>query len=58
MATTQSAISKKRKFVADGVFYAELNEFFQVCIAMSKKKFEQQIDCEIARAGRGGLLWR
>lgn len=31
MATTQSAISKKRKFVADGVFYAELNEFFQVC---------------------------
>ena len=30
MATTQSAISKKRKFVADGVFYAELNEFFQV----------------------------
>lgn len=30
MATTQTAISKKRKFVADGVFYAELNEFFQV----------------------------
>jgi len=30
MATTQAAISKKRKFVADGVFYAELNEFFQV----------------------------
>jgi len=29
MATTQSAISKRRKFVADGVFYAELNEFFQ-----------------------------
>lgn len=29
MATTQGAISKKRKFVADGVFYAELNEFFQ-----------------------------
>ncbi|KUJ12690.1 putative 40S ribosomal protein S3 [Mollisia scopiformis] len=24
-----TAISKKRKFVADGVFYAELNEFFQ-----------------------------
>lgn len=24
-----SAISKRRKFVADGVFYAELNEFFQ-----------------------------
>ena len=22
-------ISKRRKFVADGVFYAELNEFFQ-----------------------------
>jgi len=22
-------MSKKRKFVADGVFYAELNEFFQ-----------------------------
>lgn len=30
MATTQAAISKKRKSVADGVFYAELNEFFQV----------------------------
>ncbi len=29
MATTQGAISKRRKFVADGVFYAELNEFFQ-----------------------------
>ncbi|KAF1833480.1 ribosomal protein S3 [Decorospora gaudefroyi] len=29
MATTQTAISKRRKFVADGVFYAELNEFFQ-----------------------------
>ncbi|KAL9103442.1 MAG: hypothetical protein Q9163_001505 [Psora crenata] len=29
--TTQpgTAISKRRKFVADGVFYAELNEFFQ-----------------------------
>lgn len=24
-----TAISKRRKFVADGVFYAELNEFFQ-----------------------------
>ena len=24
-----SSISKRRKFVADGVFYAELNEFFQ-----------------------------
>lgn len=29
MAATQGAISKRRKFVADGVFYAELNEFFQ-----------------------------
>ncbi|KAL8833915.1 MAG: hypothetical protein Q9170_004019 [Blastenia crenularia] len=30
MAATQTgAVSKKRKFVADGVFYAELNEFFQ-----------------------------
>ena len=29
MATQQGAISKRRKFVADGVFYAELNEFFQ-----------------------------
>ena len=29
MTTTQAAISKRRKFVADGVFYAELNEFFQ-----------------------------
>lgn len=30
MASAQTgAISKKRKFVADGVFYAELNEFFQ-----------------------------
>lgn len=29
-AVTQGgAISKRRKFVADGVFYAELNEFFQ-----------------------------
>lgn len=29
MATPQGAVSKRRKFVADGVFYAELNEFFQ-----------------------------
>jgi len=29
MATAQSAMSKKRKFVADGVFYSELNEFLQ-----------------------------
>ena len=29
MTTQQGAISKRRKFVADGVFYAELNEFFQ-----------------------------
>jgi hypothetical protein len=28
-AAQQGAISKRRKFVADGVFYAELNEFFQ-----------------------------
>lgn len=27
MATQQKAVSKKRKFVADGVFYSELNEF-------------------------------
>ena len=24
-----ASVSKRRKFVADGVFYAELNEFFQ-----------------------------
>ena len=30
MAATQaSAMSKRRKFVADGVFYAELNEYFE-----------------------------
>jgi hypothetical protein len=29
MTTQPGAISKRRKFVADGVFYAELNEFFQ-----------------------------
>lgn len=30
MSTAPGAsISKRRKFVADGVFYAELNEFFQ-----------------------------
>ena len=30
MAAAQgNAMSKRRKFVADGVFYAELNEFFQ-----------------------------
>ena len=29
MAAIQGALSKRRKFVADGVFYAELNEFFQ-----------------------------
>lgn len=29
MATTQGAISKRRKFCADGVFYAELNELLQ-----------------------------
>ena len=28
-AAAHGTISKKRKFVADGVFYAELNEFFQ-----------------------------
>ena len=28
-APAGGAISKRRKFVADGVFYAELNEFFQ-----------------------------
>ncbi len=28
-AAQGTAISKRRKFVADGVFYAELNEFFQ-----------------------------
>jgi hypothetical protein len=28
-AVAGAAISKRRKFVADGVFYAELNEFFQ-----------------------------
>lgn len=27
---TNTNISKKRKFVADGLFYAELNEFLQV----------------------------
>ena len=30
MATPTAAISKKRKFIQDGVFYAELNELFQV----------------------------
>merc|ERR1712196_675541 len=33
MATQQTAISKKRKFVADGVFYSELNEFLQRVLA-------------------------
>ena len=28
MASTSVSISKKRKFIADGVFYAELNELF------------------------------
>ena len=28
-AAAGGPISKRRKFVADGVFYAELNEFFQ-----------------------------
>jgi len=28
-AAQATAVSKRRKFVADGVFYAELNEFFQ-----------------------------
>ena len=28
-AAPGATISKRRKFVADGVFYAELNEFFQ-----------------------------
>ena len=27
-AAQSTTISKRRKFVADGVFYAELNEFF------------------------------
>lgn len=30
---SQAQISKKRKFVADGVFYAELNEFLQRTLA-------------------------
>merc|ERR1712134_200669 len=30
---SQTAISKKRKFVADGVFYSELNEFLQRTLA-------------------------
>merc|ERR1712220_48619 len=33
MAASQTAISKKRKFVADGVFYSELNEFLQRTLA-------------------------
>ena len=28
-AAATGPVSKRRKFVADGVFYAELNEFFQ-----------------------------
>lgn len=28
-AAAGATVSKRRKFVADGVFYAELNEFFQ-----------------------------
>ena len=28
-AAAGAVISKRRKFVADGVFFAELNEFFQ-----------------------------
>eukprot|EP00420_Gonyaulax_spinifera_P038307 CAMPEP_0197886538 /NCGR_PEP_ID=MMETSP1439-20131203/16756_1 /TAXON_ID=66791 /ORGANISM="Gonyaulax spinifera, Strain CCMP409" /LENGTH=264 /DNA_ID=CAMNT_0043506335 /DNA_START=58 /DNA_END=850 /DNA_ORIENTATION=+ len=33
MAANQTQISKKRKFVADGVFYAELNEFLMRTLA-------------------------
>merc|ERR1719389_1009091 len=33
MAASQAQISKKRKFVADGVFYSELNEFLQRTLA-------------------------
>jgi len=33
MAATQAQISKKRKFVADGVFHAELNEFLMRTLA-------------------------
>jgi len=33
MAHSQGQISKKRKFVADGVFYAELNEFLMRTLA-------------------------
>ena len=33
MAASQTAISKKRKFFADGVFYSELNEFLQRTLA-------------------------
>jgi len=33
MAASQAQISKKRKFVADGVFYAELNEFLMRTLA-------------------------
>ena len=29
MANASANLSKRRKFIADGVFYAELNEFFQ-----------------------------
>lgn len=58
MATTQSAISKKRKFVADGVFYAELNEFFQVRQRKESSRSTSSLMQVIARAGRGGLLRR
>jgi len=33
MASNQTQISKKRKFVADGVFFAELNEFLMRTLA-------------------------
>jgi len=35
MAHSQKAVSKKKKFVADGVFYSELNEFLQSELAES-----------------------
>lgn len=57
MATTQSAISKKRKFVADGVFYAELNEFFQVREKHTRER-ANSIDNPPARTCRRRLLRR
>ncbi|CRK30582.1 hypothetical protein BN1708_005221 [Verticillium longisporum] len=54
MAAPGTQISKRRKFVADGVFYAELNEFFQRELAEEGYSGVEVRVTPTASNGRGG----